>query len=106
MPCLTMRSTLGSTVTDVAQGISDSPSTNGATMIAERVLMAIASVLVILEALRGLLRVINSYLDQVPATVETLLQIKSYLTKYSGLEKEYTERYEKYVISYINGGKV
>ena len=60
----------------------------------------------ILEALRSLLRVINSYIDQVPATVDTLLQIKSYLTKYSGLEKEYTERYEKYVKSHTDDGKI
>ena len=66
----------------------------------DRVVMCIASVLVILETLRSIQRATKSFLNQVPATVDTLLKIKPCLEKYSGLEKEYLERYDRYVVPY------
>ena len=103
MPCLLIeptRSTLGSPVADLGQALSNLQSNSEPMIVIDRVVMLIASVLVILETLRSILRAIKSFLNQVPETVDTLLKIKSCLEKYSGLEKEYLERYEKYVLPY------
>lgn len=87
-------------VDNAAQAISDVASrASDAAATAERIIMDVASVIIIMSALYGLKQKISSYTNQLPEVVDTLLRIKAFLTGQQERAKDnpYLEEYKKYI---------
>lgn len=86
-------------VENAAQAVSDVASRGSdAATTAERIIVDVASVIIIMSAVYGLRQKISSYTNQLPEVVDTLLKIKAFLMgqQEHANDDGYLDKYKKY----------
>ncbi|KAI0798557.1 hypothetical protein BC629DRAFT_230094 [Irpex lacteus] len=90
----------GKSASHAAQALSDAASAgNDAATTAERIIVDVASVIIMISAFLGVKLAVYSYVNQVPEAVETLLKIKGFLVARGqhghAIARRYLEQYKK-----------
>lgn len=103
MAALSMMHT-GKSPSDAAQALSD-VATRGsdAATTAERTIVDVASIIIMISALLSFKLAVYSYVNQVPEAVDTLLQIKEFLAGQQGdaIARRYLQEYKKYIFTFV-----